>query len=66
MPGQPRREPLCPICGQPNDCHPARTGAFDGPCWCEGETFSARVLALVPHDRRNMACICQKCARAGS
>ncbi len=59
-----RAAPACPLCGQPNACAPARTGAFSQPCWCESVDFSAELLARVPEGLRNKACICQACAAA--
>lgn len=54
--------PLCPLCGQANECVSARTGSFGEPCWCESVTFSPGLLASVPDGKRNVACICRKCA----
>ena len=25
---QPKANPLCPLCGEPNDCAPVRSGSF--------------------------------------
>lgn len=58
----PLAAPACPLCGQPNACAPARTGAFSQPCWCESVDFSAELLARVPDGLRNKACICRACA----
>jgi hypothetical protein len=58
----PLSAPTCPLCGQPNACAPARTGAFSQPCWCQSASFSPELLARVPEHLRNVACICQACA----
>lgn len=58
----PLAAPVCPLCGQPNACAPARTGAFSQPCWCESVDFSPELLARVPEHLRNKACICRACA----
>ena len=52
----------CPICGEPNRCSAAESGAFDTPCWCQSVTVSAAVLARVPDDKRGVACVCRQCA----
>ena len=54
--------PTCPLCGRPNECVSARTGSFGERCWCESVTFSPGLLARVPEDKRNVACICRACA----
>lgn len=58
---------LCPICGQPNQCGLALVpdaDKADAPCWCRNLTISPEVLAKVPADQRNLACICPRCAAA--
>ncbi|HSC64035.1 MAG TPA: cysteine-rich CWC family protein [Caldimonas sp.] len=57
----------CPLCGGANACAPARSARFDTPCWCEGATFPAELLARIPAPLRGVACVCAACAaRAGS
>ena len=52
---------ICPLCGQPNACAPVQGGNSDRPCWCVDTTFSAELLARVPENLRQVACICQTC-----
>jgi hypothetical protein len=51
----------CPVCGQPNDCAPARSGTFATPCWCAAVTVEASALEAVPYEQRNRACLCANC-----
>lgn len=53
---------ICPLCGGPNGCEPARLGRQDVPCWCTAATFSPELLASVPTESRRMRCICARCA----
>ncbi|MCA3239440.1 MAG: cysteine-rich CWC family protein [Curvibacter sp.] len=56
----------CPLCHQPNACAQeiARaTGQAQAPCWCASQTFSWELLARVPPAARDLACICEVCAR---
>ena len=32
------------------------------PCWCTAVKFDADLLARVPPEKRNLACICAACA----
>jgi prepilin-type N-terminal cleavage/methylation domain-containing protein len=52
---------LCPLCGAPNDCQLCATAAYKGPCWCVSAEFPAALLARVPEEFRNRACICRTC-----
>ena len=55
----------CPLCGKPNQCamEIARESGVDaGPCWCVNVDFSADLLAKLPADAQNKACICKACA----
>ena len=57
---------LCPLCGQPNQCAmeiERATGVRQPPCWCMEVDFTAELLAKVPQDAKNRACICAACAR---
>ena len=58
----------CPLCGQANTCAmeiERASGVQQPPCWCLGVIFGPEVLARVPADARNSACICVACATAG-
>jgi len=57
---------VCPLCGEPNDCAPARTGSFDTPCWCATVTIRAETLARIPPGQRNRSCLCRRCAEAAA
>jgi prepilin-type N-terminal cleavage/methylation domain-containing protein/prepilin-type processing-associated H-X9-DG protein len=39
----------------------ARGRAGKGPCWCEKEEIPGDVLARVPPESRNRACVCKTC-----
>ena len=55
----------CPLCGGPNGCAmeaQRATGQPQPPCWCTQVNFSAALLAKVPADARDKACICVRCA----
>ena len=60
----PLPEHACPLCGGPNDCAAARSGAFSAPCWCREATLSAELLAQVPPAMLGRACVCPRCAGA--
>jgi hypothetical protein len=51
----------CPLCGRPNDCQLCTTAAYKGPCWCTKVKIPAELLAQVPPDLQNRACICRDC-----
>jgi Cysteine-rich CWC len=53
-------ETLCPLCGSPNNCMAHR----EESCWCNGVTFPADLLALVPVPKQRKACICLSCLQA--
>lgn len=58
---------LCPLCGQVNLCamEVARaTGVKQPPCWCTEASFDAALLASIPEQARDKACICAACAQA--
>lgn len=59
----------CPLCGQANRCAmeiERETGVAQGPCWCTEADFTAELLATVPIDAQDLACVCAACAaRAG-
>jgi len=58
----PLHAPLCPLCGQPNDCAVSAAGRFDVACWCRDVRFSATLHATVPPDLSGKACVCRSCA----
>jgi hypothetical protein len=58
---------LCPLCGQPNRCAmevEKETGVKQPPCWCTRVDFSADLLARVPAEAKEKACICAACQAA--
>jgi Cysteine-rich CWC len=57
---------LCPLCGQGNQCAmevEKATGEKQPPCWCTQVKFDADLLARIPPESRNQACICPTCAQ---
>jgi len=54
----------CPLCGGANDCGMIRNGSAAGPCWCTKEKFSPALLARIPEQRRDKACVCKRCVEA--
>jgi len=53
----------CPLCGGDNRCAMATTAANEcAACWCKSTTIAADVLACIPEQARNVACICASCA----
>lgn len=59
----------CPLCGSDNQCANVRqqkTGVQQEPCWCSHARFDATLLARVPENARNKACVCVRCAGAAS
>ena len=51
----------CPLCGQPNECQLCTVAAYKGACWCAQLEIPGELLARVPEEFRNRACICRKC-----
>jgi hypothetical protein len=51
----------CPLCGGPNQCQLCTPGLHKGPCWCVNVEMPAALLARVPVELHNRACICQNC-----
>jgi prepilin-type processing-associated H-X9-DG protein/prepilin-type N-terminal cleavage/methylation domain-containing protein len=51
----------CPLCGGANECQLCSPAAYKGPCWCARVEISGELLARVPENFRNRACIYQKC-----
>jgi hypothetical protein len=52
----------CPVCGQSNKCTLADPRTADQACWCFSETIDPAVLAALPEEVRNKACLCPRCA----
>ncbi len=51
----------CPLCGGANACRLTSAVASTGPCWCAREEISPALLARVPENFRNRACVCRAC-----
>jgi hypothetical protein len=51
----------CPLCGKPNECQLCTAAAWKGPCWCATLEIPETLLAQVPVELRNRACICHAC-----
>jgi prepilin-type N-terminal cleavage/methylation domain-containing protein/prepilin-type processing-associated H-X9-DG protein len=51
----------CPLCGEANDCQLALPVVYKGPCWCAHMEIPDELLARVPENFRNRACICRSC-----
>ena len=51
----------CPLCGGSNECLLCSPVAYKGQCWCVQEDFPAELLARVPENLRNRACVCRAC-----
>lgn len=52
----------CPLCGAFNQCVLAQAVTLDADCWCRSATISAEVLAAIPPEQLNQACLCPRCA----
>ena len=53
---------VCPRCGGPNQCAPAKSGSLETACWCTSASVSRRALAELPAELRNKVCLCPACA----
>ncbi|HTB82327.1 MAG TPA: cysteine-rich CWC family protein [Candidatus Sulfotelmatobacter sp.] len=51
----------CPLCGGANACQRCSPAVHKGPCWCASVEIPAELLARVPENFRNRACICRSC-----
>jgi hypothetical protein len=51
----------CPLCGAANHCQLCTADAYKGPCWCARVQIPDELLAQVPAELKNRACICQTC-----
>ena len=56
------RDPICPVCGQANDCVLARLGVLAERCWCAEVEVSADAISKIPKEMRGKSCICHHCA----
>lgn len=56
--------PRCPLCGRANACAASAAGCFDVACWCTTVTIPPALLARVPPEAVNRACICRDCVEA--
>jgi hypothetical protein len=52
---------ICPLCCGPNGCQLCSPAAYKGPCWCASVEIPKELLARVPEELRNRACICRQC-----
>ena len=52
---------VCPLCGNANSCQFCGVDAHKGPCWCANISIPEVLLARIPLEQRNRACICQDC-----
>jgi prepilin-type N-terminal cleavage/methylation domain-containing protein/prepilin-type processing-associated H-X9-DG protein len=51
----------CPLCGAANGCQLCSPAAYKGSCWCARVEIPGELLARVPENFRNRACICREC-----
>jgi prepilin-type processing-associated H-X9-DG protein/prepilin-type N-terminal cleavage/methylation domain-containing protein len=51
----------CPLCGAANGCQLCSPAAYKGSCWCARVEMPEPLLARVPENFRNRACICRDC-----
>lgn len=51
----------CPLCGRANECQLCTVAAYKGPCWCAKVTIPEALLARIPAELRNKACVCREC-----
>lgn len=49
----------CPLCDQLNQCGVARGR---GMCWCFTRPIPGEVLARIPIEAQQRACVCENCA----
>jgi prepilin-type N-terminal cleavage/methylation domain-containing protein/prepilin-type processing-associated H-X9-DG protein len=54
----------CPLCGGANECQLCSPAAYKGPCWCAQTQIPEALLAQVPPELKNKACICRSCVSA--
>jgi hypothetical protein len=51
----------CPLCGHANECQLCTGAGWKGPCWCAAVEIPDTLLAQVPPELRNRACVCRAC-----
>ncbi|MFO1488424.1 MAG: cysteine-rich CWC family protein [Verrucomicrobiota bacterium] len=61
---QPVNAARCPLCGQANQCQLCTGDAYKGSCWCLSLSIPDELLARVPAEQRNRACLCAGCVKA--
>lgn len=57
----------CPLCGSDNRCAmeiERATGEAQAACWCASQRFAPELLARLPAQARDKACICSHCLAA--
>lgn len=55
-------EKVCPLCGRSSECGVAAGKGIE-ECWCSRVCFPPDLLARVPAEMRDRACICAACAQ---
>jgi hypothetical protein len=55
---------ICPVCGFSNRCTLADPRTADKPCWCFSVDIDSALLASLPDEVRNKACLCPRCAES--
>jgi len=51
----------CPLCGGANECQLGSPAAFKVQCWCARVEMPETLLARIPGEFRNRACVCRQC-----
>jgi prepilin-type N-terminal cleavage/methylation domain-containing protein/prepilin-type processing-associated H-X9-DG protein len=51
----------CPLCDGANECQLCSPAAYKGSCWCAHMEMPEPLLARVPENFRNRACVCRNC-----
>ncbi len=51
----------CPLCREANACQLCSPATYKGSCWCARVEMPEALLARVPENLRNRACICRNC-----
>jgi hypothetical protein len=51
----------CPLCNGSNDCQRCTVATYKGACWCAKVQIPEQLIAQVPPELRNQACICRDC-----
>lgn len=52
----------CPACGASNGCSLADPRSATQNCWCFSVSIDPAVLAALPAELRDKACLCPRCA----